>query len=104
MSALIIKIRSILNNKYLNNKYTIILLVFIIWVAFIDNNSLIERIRLSQRTSELLKQKEHYLNIIQTNSNKLREIKETPQSLEKFAREQYFMKKENEDIFIIIKK
>ncbi|MCW3788265.1 FtsB family cell division protein [Plebeiibacterium sediminum] len=86
----------------LRNKYILTLIVFGIWVGFFDQNNLWDRAKLSSRIKQLEKQKNHYEVEIEQNQRKLKEIDESPESLEKFAREQYLMKKKNEDIFVIV--
>ncbi|GAF01436.1 FtsB family cell division protein [Saccharicrinis fermentans] len=88
----------------LKNKYILSLVVFGVWVTFFDQNNLWDRAKLSSRINQLEKQKHHYEVEIEQNERKLSEIKESPESLEKFAREQYLMKKKNEDIFVVIEK
>ncbi len=87
--------------SYLKNKYFITLVVFGVWISFFDQNNLWDRAKLSSRIKQLEKQKHHYEVEIEQNERKLHEIKESSESLEKFAREEYLMKKENEDIFVI---
>lgn len=89
---------------YLKNKYILTLVVFGVWVGFFDQNNLWDRYKLASRINQLEKQKHHYELEIEQNQRKLNEIQESPESLEKFAREQYLMKKENEDIFVIVEK
>ncbi|WP_075601901.1 FtsB family cell division protein [Saccharicrinis aurantiacus] len=89
---------------YLRNKYIISFVVFIVWLGFFDANNLLHKYKLSRRIAELEQQKEHYIVEIEQNQRKLHEIQENAKSLEKFAREQYLMKKKNEDIFVIIEK
>ncbi len=89
---------------YLRNKYLLTLVVFGVWVGFFDQNNLWDRAVLSSRINQLEKQKEHYQVEIERDERKLSEIQESPESLEKFAREEYLMKKKNEDIFVIVEK
>ncbi len=95
----VVKIPAVLKNKYI-----LTLVVFGIWVGFFDQNNLWDRSKLSSRIKQLEKQKNHYEVEIEQNQRKLKEIDESPESLEKFAREQYLMKKKNEDIFVIVEK
>ncbi len=88
----------------LKNKYILTLVIFGVWVGFFDQNNLWDRAKLSSRIKQLEKQKHHYQVEIEQNERKLSEIQESPESLEKFAREEYLMKKKNEDIFVIIEK
>lgn len=89
---------------FIKNKYIISLVIFGVWIGFFDENNLWDRAMLSARINQLEKQKKHYQIEIEQNVRKLKEIQESPKSLEKFAREQYLMKKKNEDIFVIIEK
>ena len=51
---------------------------------------------------QLERDKEYYQERIEEDSRKLNELRTSDENLEKFAREQYFMKKDNEDIYIIV--
>jgi cell division protein DivIC len=88
----------------LRNRYVITFLAFIIWVGFFDQNNLVERNELSGRIKELEKQKIHYKNEIINNTQRIEELQSNPDNLEKFAREQYLMKKTDEDILVVIEK
>ena len=86
---------------FLRNKFILTIAVFVVWIGFFDQNNLWDRAKLSSRIRQLEKQKHHYEVEIEQNERKLKEIKESPESLEKFAREEYLMKKKNEDIFVV---
>ncbi|ASB49632.1 septum formation initiator [Alkalitalea saponilacus] len=88
----------------LRNKYVIAGLVFIIWIGFFDQNNIVDRVSLARRISELNKQKEHYQNEIKSNRERMDELQSSHENLEKFAREQYLMKKPDEELFIIKEK
>lgn len=51
---------------------------------------------------QLENDREYYMERIEEDSRKLNELKTSDENLEKFAREEYFMKKDNEDIYIIV--
>lgn len=85
----------------LKNKYTLSLIIFFGWVIFFDQNNLLQRTKIVNELHQLEKDKLYYINKIKTDSQKLNELKTSEDNLEKFAREQYLMKKDNEDIFII---
>ncbi len=87
---------------YLKNKHVITLIGFAVWLTFFSQYSLMERARLAKNLSQLKQEKEYYLNQIKRDSTRLHELTTDDNNLEKFAREQYYMKKKNEDIFIII--
>lgn len=86
----------------LRNKYMLTVVIFIIWILFFDNNNLIGRYRDMSALKQLKSDKEYYSNRIYEDTRKLNELKTSNENLEKFAREEYFMKRENEDIFIIV--
>ena len=87
-------------NKWIN-KYTITLLIFAIIIIFADNNSLIDRYKAYREKLELQKEKAKYEENIKKDQEFLDAIQSNPEELEKFAREEYKMKGENEDVYII---
>ncbi len=97
------KIKSLLI-KTISNKYAISLLIFFFWLFFFDQHSIWERKKYKSNIEALSKEKEYYLTKIKKDKDKIHELKTNRVNLEKFAREQYLMKKKNEDIFIIIEK
>ncbi len=90
--------------KFLRNKYILTIVIFGVWITFFDQNDLWDKYKLSGRIKQLEKQKHHYEVEIEQNQRKMNEIQESPESLEKFAREQYLMKKKDEDLFVIVEK
>ncbi len=87
----------------LRNKYSLSLILFFVWIIFFDSNNLIERTINLRHIHALEKDKIYYDNKIAEDRTKLDELESNPENLEKFAREQYLMKKANEDIFIVEK-
>jgi cell division protein DivIC len=93
----------IFNNRYLKpfkNIYILVLLVFVIWMLFFDAHSLLFHNELNKEIEELEYQKEHYKNEIVKDNKAIKELS-TEEGTERAARENYYMKKTNEDIFII---
>lgn len=86
------------------NKYTISGLIFLVWIAFFDKNSIVDKMQLRSQISTLEKEQTYYQNKIEEDNRKIKELLSSPDNLEKFAREQYFMKNDNEDIFVIVNK
>jgi len=84
------------------NRYFLTLLVFLVWIIIFDNNNLIQRYQYMKDLRQLEKDKEYYRERIEEDQRKLKELKTSDENLEKFAREQYFMKRDNEDIYIIV--
>ena len=85
----------------LKNKFVLVTLALLIWVAFFDSNNWIKQARLQSEIDDLEEQKEYYLKEIEKDSIALFDLTNNTETQEKFAREKYLMKKENEDIFII---
>ena len=84
------------------NKYTITSLIFLVWLTFFDRNNLVEKIQLRSKIATLKKEKAYYQDKIEEDNRKIKELLSSKENLEKFAREQYLMKKPNEDIFVIV--
>lgn len=89
--------------RIFRNKYTLTLFVFFIWMLFFDNNNLIDQVSNIYQLRQLKKDKEYYLEKIKDDKRKLNELQTNNENLEKFAREQYLMKKDSEDVFILVK-
>ena len=87
--------------KPLRNKYLILFLLFILWVVFIDDYNLINQSKIKNTVDDLKIQKEFYIKEIKSDSTELYKLQNDPAEQERFAREKFLMKKENEDIFII---
>ncbi|PKO99273.1 MAG: septum formation initiator [Bacteroidetes bacterium HGW-Bacteroidetes-2] len=86
--------------RFLGNKYALILLVFAVWMLFFDTNSLLVHKELNDEIKELDNNKVYFQQEIEGDKEFLEKLKDSSE-LEKFARETYFLKKENEEIFII---
>jgi len=86
--------------KLLANMYVFVLTIFVVWMAFFDTNSLLIHLELRGEIKKLEQQKEFLQNEISKDKKVLRKLS-TPEELEKFAREKYYMKKDNEEIFLI---
>jgi len=84
------------------NKYFLTVFLFLIWIILMDSNNLLSRIREIRELRKLKSDKEYYTNKIENDKNKLKELKTDNHNLEKFAREQYRMKKPDEDLFIVL--
>ncbi len=82
------------------NIYFIIIVSFLIWMLFFDSNSYLVHRELNKNILKLEKQKDFYKEGIKEDTKELNKIK-TDSGLEEYAREKLFMKKEDEEIFII---
>jgi len=86
----------------IKNKYVITALVFLAWLLLFDQNNLTERSKMNREYNQLMEEKEYYQKKIEEDRKRIEELKTNNDNLEKFAREQYLMKKDNEDIFVIV--
>lgn len=89
--------------RILKNKYFYTFLLFVIWVGLFDKNSCVTQQKYKKKIQEMEQQKDYYVKKFKEDSTRLEEFK-SPEKLEKFARENYYMKKENEDLYVIIEK
>ena len=83
------------------NKYILVLALFAAWMVFFDENDLLSRFKYDQKIKKLNNEIAYYEKEIEQSTRKKNELQLNNETLEKFAREQYLMKKANEDIFII---
>jgi len=88
--------------RALRNKYLIALTVFFVWLMVFDRNSLIDRVKYIKTLNGFEDERQFYNQRIEEDSKRLEELKTNKENLEKFAREQFFMKKKNEDVFVIV--
>ncbi len=86
--------------KLIKSTYGIIIILFIIWMIFFDSNSFIIHNELNNDINELDDQKSYYEKEIAKDNIELQLI-QSDSGLEKYAREKLFMKKDNEEIFLI---
>lgn len=87
----------------LKNKYFLAVIIFVVWMLFFDKNDVISQYDYSSKVSKLQEDKDFYLKQTAIVKQDLAELDSNLNSIEKFAREKYFMKKDNEDVFVIIK-
>ena len=83
------------------NKYVVTLVGFFIFLIFFDNHNLISRWETSRKINSMEKEIKFYQSEIDKNKAKMNEMQTSDESLERYAREQYHLKKDSEDVFII---
>lgn len=86
--------------RILGNKYTLILLLFVVWMVFFDTNSYFIHKELNDEINALQDTKEFYKEEIDKDKEFIEKMQDSDE-VEKYAREKYYLKKEKEDIFII---
>lgn len=85
---------------WVKNKYVLILIFFTVWMLFFDDYAYLNHRVLNKEINTLEKNRDYYLKEIEQDEKQINLLK-NPDYIEKYAREQYFMKRENEDIYII---
>ena len=90
-------------NKYLSriNAYWLVTIVFFALTFVMGDSSLYKRYTYDEKIRSLEKEIKHYQKEIEINSKKLNDLHTDKEGLERFAREEYYMKKPNEDVYII---
>lgn len=87
--------------KVLKNKYLLATLFFVVWIVFFDSNNLINWYADIRTVVMQDRQKAYYKEAIKNTDEKLKELSSNRDSLEKFAREQYFFHEKDEELFIM---
>ncbi len=87
---------------YFKNKYILTFSVFVVWILFFDQNNLINRVSDLRKLHQLEKQKEYFAKKIEDDTRRMNELLSDKDDLEKFAREQYLMKKKDEEVYVVI--
>ena len=82
-------------------KYAVVFVIGVLIVGFLDENSVWSHMKNRQRIDELTEEKARYNADYQRDQAKIRELDRNPKAMEKIARERYFMKTDDEDIFVL---
>ena len=90
--------------SFLKSKYFLCAAGFIIWMLFFDPRDVYTQLERTRELKELQASKQYYLHRIYSEKTELEQLKNNPGTLEKYAREKYLMKRDNEDLFIIPEK
>jgi hypothetical protein len=86
---------------WLKSKYFLFGVGFIIWMLFFDTRDIFTQLEHTRELNDLKLSKSHYQQEIFKETAELERLKTNPATLEKYAREKYLMKRENEDLFLI---
>ncbi len=78
------------------------MLAMLVWLLFFDNHNLIQQWRMQRQLNQLRRERDFYREEIRRDSLLIDQLKSEPVALERYARERYLMKKEGEDVFVII--
>jgi cell division protein FtsB len=84
-------------------KYILVLIIFLVFIIFLDNNNLIKLRKYRKELNNAKEQNEFYKQKIKEDSLEIQKLKRDKEQLELYARKTYFFKKDNETIFLIVK-
>ncbi len=87
---------------YIKNKFIFTTLLFLVWMTFFDQNNFIYQIQTRLELAELKAHRDQLSQEIKESTEDLKVLQNDQALLEKFARERYLMKKEDEDIFVFV--
>lgn len=86
----------------LKSKYAIAALAMLLWISFFNNNDLISQFSSRLKLQDLKQEQQYYREQIKATNEAIIQLTTNMESLEKFAREHHHMKKENEDLYLVI--
>ena len=87
--------------QLIKNKYAIALSAFIVLMLFIDHNDIFMQFERKKQLNDLLISKAYYQQQIDQTKKNLIDLQSNSAALEKYAREKYLLKRDNEDVFVI---
>ena len=82
-------------------KYLLVCVIGVLIIGFLDENSILSHINNMRRINDLKEEIKVYEDLNKSNKAKIRQLQENPKMMEKIARERYFMKADDEDIFVL---
>lgn len=77
-------------------------MLFAVWMSFLDENSLLNRYEHKKQLAELRREIRHYKESYEHDTRYLKEMNTNPEVVVEIAREQYYMKKSDEDVFVLL--
>lgn len=87
----------------LKNKYFLISTVFLVWMIFFDRNDILSQYQYREQLGKLKQERDFYQKQTDDVNTQLSELGSNKEELEKFAREKYLMKKDNEDVYLVVR-
>ena len=88
--------------KFTRNFYFVAAMLFLFWMLFLDSNDFYTQYKLRQQLRTLEHEREYFEQKIEEVNNEREQLLTNSETLEKFAREKYLMKKETEDLYVIV--
>lgn len=88
--------------RFLQNKYILVIIVAFFWLTFLDKYSIVSQIKMGKTIERLKADKQFYIQGAEDTDYEIEKLTTDPAELEKYAREKYWLKRNNEDLFIIV--
>ena len=82
-------------------KYVLVTVIAVVLIGFVDENSIMNHLGNKQRINDLESEIQQYSNLHRHNMERIHQVEKDPKAMEKIARERYFMKADDEDIFVL---
>lgn len=86
---------------FVRNKYIVTTIVFVVWVSFFDERDLYTTFQLKKKLNAIILKKKFFEQGIAQSEKQLDALKDDHESIERYAREQFLMRKDGEDIFLV---
>ena len=86
---------------FFRNKYILALTVFAVLMLFVDHNDIFNQLYRKRQLNDLLASKKFYQQQIDQTKKNLSDLQNNSAALEKYAREKYLLKRDNEDLFVV---
>ena len=83
------------------SRYLLAITAFAVWIIFFDENNLFVQRQRTKELNELKTKIEYYRTQVDLTKKELKDLQNDPAALEKYAREKYFMKRDNEEVFVV---
>ncbi len=83
-------------------KWGIVTIAFVVYILFLNEHNVLQHLQNKSKLHQLTEQKELLQDKIEADKMKIEELQTSQKNLEKFAREQFLMHKENEDVFVVV--
>jgi len=87
---------------FFRNRYVAVLVLFILYISFFDAHDLISQMEIKMELREISEEIDYLNEHTESAKSQIEELTSDKEELEKFAREQYLMKRENEEIFVLL--
>lgn len=88
--------------QLVKNKYFLASLAFVVWMLFFDRNDMASQLQYRSKVQKLEEEKDFYTKEIAKAEKDLQELTTNPERLEKFARERYYMRRDDEDVYVVV--